>query len=172
MNSCNRRVFALRTMAIGATGGVHLMSRGALAADPRASGAEPVPGAIALTLDRQIPIRASSEPIRLPGGDLRVLSVGTATFHLSDDGHLTAKLNAAVAEYANAEYRIYAAVFDAKGLLLGTASHVESVERIRLGAMPTEFRHVDLDFGKSRDFRRAAYASVAVSNPDFPLPAN
>ena len=171
MIRCNRRAFSLRAMAIGAAGAAQLMTRGARAAD-RPSGALPVPGAIALTLDRQIAIRASSQPIRVSGSDLHVLSVGTGTFHLSDDGRLTAKVNAGVAQYANAEFRIYAAVFDAKGVLLGTASHVEAVERVRLGAMPTEFRHVDLDFGKSRDFGRAAYFSVAVSNPDFPLPAN
>jgi hypothetical protein len=34
------------------------------------------------------------------------------------------------------------------------------------------FREVELDFGKSRDFRRAAFASVAISNPDFVHPEN
>jgi hypothetical protein len=172
MMRCNRRVFARGAVAMTAGGAAHLLTRGAFAAEPRPAGPAPVPGAIALELDREIRLGASSEPIRLPGGDFRVLNVGTATFHLADDGHLTARLNAAVAQYASADYRIYAAMFDAKGVLLGTASHVESVERIRLSRMPTVFRHVDLDFGKSRDFRRAAYASVAVSNPDFPLPAN
>ena len=170
MMRCNRRAFARGAVAVSAAGAAHLITRGAFAADSRPAG--PIPGAIAFELDREIRLVASSEPVRLPGGDFRVLSVGTATFHLGDDGRLTAKLNAAVAQYAPVEYRIYVAVFDAKGVLLGTASHVESVERIRLGRMPTMFRHVDLDFGKSRDFRRAAYASVAVSNPEFPLPAN
>jgi hypothetical protein len=170
MNSCNRRAFTLGAIVTSATGAIHAMTRGALAADSRPTATGRVSGAIALTLDREIRIAAASEPIRLPGGEFRVLSVGKGTFHLSDDGQLTAKLNAAVAEYANADFRIYAAVFDAQGALLGTASHVQSVERVRLGAMPTMLIHVDLDFGQSRDFRRAAYASVAVSNPDFPLP--
>lgn len=168
---CNRREFALGAIALGATGAVHLLRGTALAADSH-SETGPVPGAIALALDREIRVGASSEPVHLPGGDLRVLTVGTGVFHLANDGHLTAKMKAAVAQYANVEYRIFAAVFDAKGVLLGTASHLESVERIRLARMPTALRQVDLDFGKSRDFRRAAYASVAVSNPDFPLPAN
>ena len=55
---------------------------------------------------------------------------------------------------------------------LGTASHVVPIERIRSGAMPTMLRQVDFDFGQSRDFARAAYVSVAVSNPEFPKMEN
>lgn len=38
-----------------------------------------------------------------------------------------------------------------------------------VGAAP---RQVELEFGKSHDFRRATYASIAVSNPDFTRPEN
>lgn len=166
MDQCNRRKFTLGAMAA-----IHAMTRGALAADaPRA--AAPVPGAVEFKLDQEVRIGASSEPIRLAGGEFRVLSVGTAMFRLSKEGQLTAKLHAGVAEYAKADFHIYAAVYDPKGVLLGTASHLESVERVRLRVMPTMMRELELDFGKSRDFRRVAYASVAISNPDFPRPEN
>ena len=61
-------------------------------------------------------------------------------------------------------------------LLLLSTEHPElgtlGRQRVCLGAMPTMLIQVNLDFGKSRDFRRAAWASVAVSNPQFVRPEN
>jgi hypothetical protein len=91
------------------------MTRRAVAAEPRPAAGGPVPGAVALVLDREIRIGVSSEPIQLAGGELRVLSVGKGTFHLSSNLQLTAKLHAGAAQYAIADFRIYAAVFDAQG---------------------------------------------------------
>lgn len=83
---------------------------------------------------------------------------------------LLASLTLSVAQYNKVEYRVYAAAFDAKGKLLGTAMHVEPVEYIRLGAMPTLFRDVVLDFGVSEAFAQAKYVAFAVSQPSVPKP--
>lgn len=83
---------------------------------------------------------------------------------------LKATLKAAVAQYNRVDYRIFGAVYDAKGKLLGTASAVEKVQYIRLGIMPTVFRDIELDFGASKAFAEAAYVAFAVSDPDVPKP--
>jgi hypothetical protein len=106
----------------------------------------------------------------MDGTDLHILGIGTGTFQLDQESRLTGKLNAFVTQYAKVDYWISAAVFDAKGKLLGTAGHKEAVQYIRLGAMPTMQRHITLDFGISKGFKNAAFVVVAISERDVPKP--
>src|SRR5690242_15395603 len=80
------------------------------------------PGALPLKLDEKLTIRATSKPVRMLSSDFPVVSIGTGTFGLSKDAHLTATLHAGVAQYADVEYLISIAVFDAQSRLLGAAS--------------------------------------------------
>jgi hypothetical protein len=128
----------------------------------------PVPGAVPLALDRKIDLGVRSRPVKVKDQDLHILTVGTGTFHRTNESRLTATLNVGVVQHAKVTYRVYAAVFDGKGRLLATASHTEEVERIRLGRTPMMFRRVELDFGVSEDFAEAAYLVVTVSNPEVP----
>jgi RNA polymerase sigma-70 factor (ECF subfamily) len=130
----------------------------------------PVPGAVPLEFDRKITLGAKSEPVKLGKVDLYIVTVGTGTFHLTREGRLTATLNAGVTEHANVDYWVYAAVLDAKGKLLGATSHKEAVERVRERVTPTILRQIELDFGTSKDFTKAAYVVVSISNPDVPEP--
>jgi hypothetical protein len=160
----NRRK-ALTAMA-GIAGTAGLSAGGSHAEETKVR----VPGAIALKLGEQIRIGAQSAPVKVDDTDLHIVSIGTGTFQLDKESRLTARLNAAVAQYAKVVYWISAAVFDAQGLLLGTASHKESVSYTRLGAMPTTFRKIVLDFGLSKAFNRAALVVMAISERDVPKP--
>jgi hypothetical protein len=62
------------------------------------------------------------------------------------------------------------AVFDAASKLLGTAQHEESVQYVRVGAVPTGLSDIVLDFGISRAFKEAAFVVAAISEPDDPKP--
>ena len=72
--------------------------------------------------------------------------------------------------YCDVEYRLSCAVFDKEGLLLGTASHVESVKYLRLGSMPTLIREMAFDFGASKAYERVAYATFSISEPAVQVP--
>jgi RNA polymerase sigma factor (sigma-70 family) len=133
-------------------------------------GLPPVPGAVALQFDRKLTIGVTSRSIKVGESELEIVKIGTGTFHLTPEGHLTATLNAGVTQYAKVDYLIYAAVFDARGVLLGTAAHKEAVERVRLGGIPMMMRKIELDFGTSRDFSKAAFVVVSISNPEVPEP--
>jgi hypothetical protein len=163
-HAMNRR-HALAGLA-GAAGGALLSGGAARAEQPKA----PIPGAIKLSLGDEVTIGAQSSPIKLDKTDLHILSVGKGTFRLDKESRLTAKLKAAVAQYAKIEYWLSAAVFDAAGKLLGTAAHKEAVDYVRLGAMPTMFRDIPLDFGISTTFKNAAFVVVAISDRDVPKP--
>jgi hypothetical protein len=159
----NRRTAILGlASAAGLTAG-----RGAAQQSPPA---QPVPGAIALKLGQPVEIGAQSAPVKVGTEDLHIVSVGRGTFQVDKESRLTAKLKAAVTQYAKTEYWIAAAVFDPKGRLLGAAVHKEEVQYIRIGATPTVFREIDLDFGISKGFGQAAFVAVAISDRDVPKP--
>jgi hypothetical protein len=129
-----------------------------------------IPGAIPLTLGNAIKIAARSSPVKVGKADLHIIRIGTGTFDLDKDARLTAKLKAGVTQFAEVEYWISAAVFDKAGKLLGTAQHKEKVQYIRLGAILTLSRDIELDFGISRAFKDAALVAVAISQPEVPGP--
>jgi RNA polymerase sigma factor (sigma-70 family) len=130
----------------------------------------PVPGAVRLKFDEKIDIRVSSKAIKAGGDELKIISIGTGTFHLAKDTRLTATLNAGVLQHTKVDYWIYAAVFDVEGRMLGTASHKEIVEYIRLSATPLMLRKIELDFGISQAFRNAAFVAVTISDPEIAKP--
>jgi hypothetical protein len=150
----------------GAAGGLFLASRSAHAEPPRPI----VPGAIPLNLGQKTEFGIRSSPVKLDNFDLHILSIGTGTFRLDRESRLTATLKAAVTQYAAIEYWVSTAVFDVAGKLLGTASHKEKVQYIRLGATPTMFRDIELDFGISKAFKDAALVVLAISDRDVPKP--
>lgn len=129
-----------------------------------------LPDSVRIQIDEQVPISARSAPVKVGEREMHIISFGTGVFHLDKDSRLTAILNAAVAQYTEMEYRIVVAVFDGAGRLLGAAHHDESVSYVRLGLMPTLFREINLDFGVSNAFRRAAFAVIAISERDVPDP--
>jgi hypothetical protein len=129
-----------------------------------------VPDAIPIKLGELVRISVQSAPLKVGKRDLHIVSIGTGLFHLDKDARLTAVLNAGVMQYANMEYRIVVAVFDAVGQLLGVAQQDESVSYIRLGVTPRLVREINLDFGISKAFSRAAFAVTAVSERDAPEP--
>jgi hypothetical protein len=161
----NRRD-ALTSLA-GVAGGAMLSGGAASGQQPKA----PVPGAIKLQIGGEVMIGAQSSPVKVGETSLHILSVGKGIFRLDKESRLTANLKAAVAQYAKIEYWVSAAVFDTAGRLLGTAAHKEAVEYVRLGAMPTMFRDIALDFGISTAFKEAAFVVVAISDRDVPKPA-
>lgn len=130
----------------------------------------PVPGAIKLVLGKEVTLGQRSSPVGVGGGNLHIMSIDKGTFRLDNESRLTAALKGAVTQYAKVEYRLSAAVFDAAGKLLGTASHKEAVRYIRLGAIPTVLRDIELDFGISKAFKNAAFVAVAISEIEAPTP--
>lgn len=131
-----------------------------------------VPNAIPIKFDEKVRISIGSAPVKPGAQELHIVSIGTGLFHLDKDSRLTAVLNAGVAQYTNMEYRIVVAVFDPAGQLLGTAHHDESVSYIRLSVMPRLLREINLDFGISKAFSRAAFAVIAISDRDVPEPGS
>lgn len=95
-----------------------------------------------------------------------------APFKFESGPFLRATVKANVMQYSDVEYRVSCAIFDRKGRLLGAGSHVETVAYVRLGNMPTLFREIVFDFGASKAFSDAAYATFAISDPEVPRPAD
>jgi hypothetical protein len=129
-----------------------------------------VSGAVSLKLAEKMRIDAQSVPVKVRGADLHIVSIGTATFDLDKDSRLSARLNAAVCQYAKVVYRVSAAVFDASGQLLGAAVHDEAVERYSVGKELTLLKEIALDFGVSKAYRGAKLVAVAISEPEVPTP--
>jgi hypothetical protein len=124
----------------------------------------PIPNTVALKFDRQLDLRARSQPIRVGTEMLSVVKIGRGTFHLDQQGHLTGTLKGGVLQFHKMTYWIHAAVFDGAGNLLGVASHREQVQNIRTGAIITVLSELPLDFGISRRFKSAKYVVVSVGD--------
>jgi hypothetical protein len=105
-----------------------------------------LPGAIALKLGETLAIRVRSIPVKVGEGARHIVSIGSGTFKLDEDSRLTAFLKRGVSQFVGTEYRISVAVFDADGQLLGTASHDESVQYVRLPVIPTIIREMKFDW--------------------------
>ena len=129
-----------------------------------------IPGALTLALDKTIRVDAQSTAVKTAGGKLHIISIGTGTFTLDNASRLKAVLNAGVTQYAEIDYWISVAVFDNAGCFLGSASHIEPVQYVRLGVMPMTFREIELDFGISRTFKDVALFTVAISDREIPKP--
>jgi hypothetical protein len=160
----NRR-HALAGLA-GAASGMVLAAKSSPAQPPKS----PIPRAMNFEMGKALNVAAKSSPFKLNDSEFHIIGVGKATFRLDNDSRLTATLKAGVMQYAKVDYWISTAVFDAAGKLLGTASHKEPVEYIRLGATPTVFREIELDFGVSKAFKNAAFVVIAISEPEVPKP--
>lgn len=77
---------------------------------------------------------------------------------------LTAELHGGMFTYDQVTYRLSGAVFDDQGRLLGTASTEVPVQRIWLGAIGLMQHKIQLDFGPSRAWARAAEVHLSISD--------
>ena len=93
-----------------------------------------------------------------------------APFKLEVGPFFKVVVKAAVTQYNTVDYKVSCAVFDKQGRLLGAESHIEHVEYLRLGHMPTIFRELTFDFGASKSFAEAAYVAFSINDPHVPVP--
>jgi len=146
---------------------------GILSVAPRTSHANEtavVPGAIPVELGKEFQLYRQSAPVLASGRELHLISLGKGTLELDPSGRMTAKVKAAVKQYAEVDYWLSLAAFDAEGLLLGAATHKEAIRYIRLGVMPTLLPELEFDFGISKSFTKVAWLSAAISDRDVPMP--
>lgn len=124
-----------------------------------------IPGSIKLVLDERIRIDVSSKPIEMrKDTPLKIITIGTGIFSLDKESRLTSVLSCGVTQYNDVDYWISVAVFDGVGRLLGSASHKETVQFIRIGVMPCMFREIEFDFGISEAYKNATQIIVAISD--------
>ena len=145
-----------------ALGVVAFVSQGVRGADDPIRPSEPPKLDYAFQLDRKVSLQTSSPPVVWRGYNYRLLEFGSALFH-QEGSHLTATLLGGRTTFDNVTYDVYAAVFDGKGKLLGTASTPIPVRREWLGKVLNEHVEAKLDFGSNEDFSQAHTISVAVS---------
>jgi hypothetical protein len=158
-----------RRNALSALAGIAAMpclaDAGATTDDP-----PPVKGAFKLKMGHPLEILARSNPVKGKDRDAYVITIEKVTFDVAGDSRLTAKLFTMIVQMAQVDYWISAAVYDAKGKLHGAASHMEAVKRVMLGRVVMATRDITLDFGISKGFARAAFATVVVGERDVPIP--
>ncbi len=129
------------------------------------------PGAVLLEFDKPIQINAASVPVKYRDQDLSVVRIGAGVFRLGRDFALTGRLSASVAPCESGNYLICARVFDARGAMLGAASQEVPVElEIVSGVTVTDFPDIQLDFGRSKDFSRAAFLAVSIDRQSSASP--
>jgi len=132
---------------------------------------------IPLKLGSAIPLSVQSAGVLWRGHTFHLVSLGSTTFNLDTNDCLKAEIQAGVACFDDVDYDISCAVFDAAGQLLGTARAQCNVRREWAGKMCVGPETITLDFGISRDYKRAAGFLVSISNrkvltPDqWPKPA-
>ncbi|MFN3650588.1 MAG: hypothetical protein ACK47B_13510 [Armatimonadota bacterium] len=150
----NRR--SLWVLGLGAVPAAAAQSGGA--PEPRKT-AQPVP----LKLDGPIRVDVKSHPVLWNGHAYHLLRIWEARFQRSSEGRLTAVLQLSTITFDQVEYDVSAAVLDAAGTLLGTARAPVQVERVWLGKALTTSGKLELDFGISLDYERAAAFSLGIS---------
>ena len=92
-------------------------------------------------------LAVTSPAVHWQGNDLHIARIGRVRLVLNEDNVLTARVNAGLLTFDDVDVTIHAAVFDGDGMLLGTATAVEHVQRVWLGVPALMARDVALDFG-------------------------
>ncbi len=89
---------------------------------------------------------------------------GSVQLSLDDSNHLTAIVNAGLLTFDDVDVTIHLAVFDESGVLLGTASAVEHVDRVWLGVPALMAREVAFDFDVCTCYERIHSISAAAAH--------
>ena len=117
-----------------------------------------------LELDKKLPLTLESSPVEWKNYTYHLVRLGSIQFALDkESGHLKAEIQGSTTSFDNVNYDVSAAVFDAKGALLGTARSECKVERVWLGNVLTSMQKLSLDFGKSLDYAQASQFTASIS---------
>ena len=155
----------LAAAAMVAVGVVSLLPR-RLPAQPSSS----VPSAGAVTnlipfqLRSAIPLSVRSAGVEWKGNTYHLVGLSSIKFELDKNDRLTAEIQGGATTFDKVDYDISGAVFDAEGQMLGAARVQCKVERLWLGNLLTMAQTINLDFGVSLEYARAAFFAVSISN--------
>lgn len=153
--------------AIGSSAaGIAVLGQSALADEPTTT----LPDIYRITPNSETKLAAQSTAILVGDSKFNLISLGSCSLTLDDQGHLTALVKAAVTQYAKVDYWISLAVFDDKLGFLGAATHKEAIQYIRRGSIPTMMPELSFDFGISKTYKSVARMAVAISDRDVPKP--
>ena len=130
----------------------------------------PTPQLIPLSIGKTLPLDMKSHGVVWQGYANHLVQLSSTTFKLDEKAVLTAMITGKTLCFDNANYKVYGAVFDASGCLLGTATTVIKVNRIWRVAIATETREYTLDFGQSQSYSRATFFAVAISEEQVLTP--
>jgi hypothetical protein len=120
--------------------------------------------AIRLKFGSPIPLSVRSAGVEWRGNTYHLLGLGSIRFNLDKrTSRLKAEIAAGVTGFDDVDYDVSAAVFDATGALLGAARSRCSVHRMWAGMVASGPQTIDLDFGVSLDYTRAATFMVSIS---------
>lgn len=133
--------------------------------------AAPTNGPVPFEFGKPVPLNLSSSGVEWKGHTYQLLRLNSARFDLDrQTGLLKAEVKAGVTSFDDVEYDVSAAVFDARGRLLGTARAQCKVERIWLGHVMMMARDISLDFGLSLDYESATSFLIAISKRNVLTP--
>lgn len=111
-----------------------------------------------------IPVTVESSGVEWKGHTYHLLRLNAVQFDLDrQTGLLKAEVKAGVTTFDDVSYDISAAVFDSAGHLLGTARTAYKVDRLWLGTLMMTAQAINLDFGTSLDYERAATFMISIS---------
>jgi hypothetical protein len=151
--------------------GVLAIGGGLIAAAPPAPAKEAkerqaAPGPmIPLKLGRSIPVSVQSAGVAWEGRTWSLVGFRAIRFELDKQtNHLKADVRGGVTHFDNVDYDVSVAVFDAAGKLLGVARTACEVRRYWVGGVISGPETLELDFGVSLDYTRAAAFMISISN--------
>lgn len=125
---------------------------------------------IAFELDKPIDFILRSDAVKWRENTYHLLQLHQADFSLDEANRLTALIHGSSTTFDDVEYTVHAAVFNADGMLLGTASTSCQVQRIWLGRLGMMQDEIELDFGRSKRFADAATVMLTISSMDVLTP--
>jgi hypothetical protein len=151
-------------VAICCVAGLLLLTAATPGVEPPDSHPESMPKGVAINWDKPIEFRLDSHGVEWRGNRYHLVQLGTMEFHLDkESGALKGEIKGAYHSFDDVDYEISAAVFDRDDALLGVAKTNLHVPRIWLGKIMMTSVKLDLDFGASLDYERAASFKVAIS---------
>jgi len=153
-----RRTFAKLAVALG---GVSVVSRGRAATKGKASVGALISG---LKFGEPIGIDLRSSGVMWRESEIHFLRFNKVRFDLDEDSStLTARLHGAVISFDQVDYEVSGAVFDGRGVLLGSGWSRCQVERRWLGRSALVKRELAVQFGSSPDFPKARMFQFSIS---------
>ena len=144
-------------IAVGMAAGVAVWGQ------DRAEAVPPEPGGKGvIEWDREVRVDRSSHAVKWREWDYELVRFGLVKFH-REGAHLTARLRGGITTFDDVTYDVSCAVRDAEGRLLGVARVEVEVQRMWLGKTMAMGLELELDFGESLDYERAAGFELAIS---------